>query len=64
MLTTNTVIPKEQKDEIHDIVKTLESFLNGKMWFAGEKITIADLALLSSLSTLFVSLKITFIMLQ
>lgn len=58
MLNPNTSITKVQKDEIHDIVKTLETYLEGKMWFAGEKLTIADLALLSSLSTLFVSPKI------
>ena len=50
-----TEVPKEQLDDIVDCLKTFDSFLEGKNWFAGEHVTIADLSILATVATFNVS---------
>lgn len=51
----STTIPQAQKDQINESMKTLESFLDGREWIAGDSVTIADLSFLAGLATLVVS---------
>lgn len=46
-------IPEENKAKIMSCLDTMESFLDGQDWFsATENVSIADLSILASLSTL------------
>lgn len=51
----STTIPQAQKDQINESMKSLESFLVGREWIAGDNVTIADLSFLAGLATLVVS---------
>ena len=48
-------IPQVNKDEILDMMKTLNSFLEETKFIAGDHLTIADLSTLASLSSSVVS---------
>lgn len=50
-----TNISQDKKDAIKDALKTLNDYLDGQDWVAGENCTVADLCLLASVSTLDVS---------
>ncbi|GAB0099731.1 hypothetical protein DMENIID0001_156180 [Sergentomyia squamirostris] len=45
-------ILQEYKNNLNQVLELLNIFLNGKKWFAADHVTIADLALLASISTL------------
>ncbi|XP_053690675.1 glutathione S-transferase 1-1-like [Sabethes cyaneus] len=47
-----TNIPQDKKDSIKDALKTLNDYLDGQNWVAGDKCSVADLCLLASVSTL------------
>jgi glutathione S-transferase len=48
-------IADEKRNHIHDAFNFMESFLEGKKWFCGDHITIADLSILASVSSIIVS---------
>jgi glutathione S-transferase len=50
-------IPSEQKERLSQTLGVLENFLSNK-WFAGDEITIADISILATVSTVKVSCKI------
>lgn len=46
-------IPQEKKDKIEESMVYLESLLEGKFWFVGPFVTLADLAFLSIVATIY-----------
>lgn len=44
-------VSKAQRDKITEILNNLESFLANRKWFAGDEISIADFAILPSVTT-------------
>lgn len=47
-----TTIPQEKKDALKDALGTLNGYLDGEDWVAGENTTVADLCLLATVSSL------------
>lgn len=47
-----TIIPQEKKDAVKDALGTLNGYLDGQDWVAGENTTVADLCLLATVSSL------------
>lgn len=47
-----TKISDEKRKQLTEAFEYLNTFLEGNDWVAGDKVTIADLAILSSLSTI------------
>ncbi|XP_019535172.2 glutathione S-transferase D7-like [Aedes albopictus] len=47
-----TTIPQEKKDAIMEALGTLNGYLDGQDWVAGENTTVADLCLLATVSSL------------
>lgn len=41
---------QEQKDAVGDSMTLLDTFLENSSWFAGDKVTIADLTILANVS--------------
>lgn len=48
-------VSKAQKDKLTEVLNNLESFLANSKWFAGDEMTIADLSILPSVTTVKVS---------
>ncbi|GAB0099737.1 glutathione S-transferase 1-1 [Sergentomyia squamirostris] len=47
-----TTIAQDKKDSVYKLLENFNAFLEGKKYAAGDELTVADLALLSSISTL------------
>ncbi|XP_044270690.1 glutathione S-transferase 1-1-like [Tribolium madens] len=47
-----TSIDQKDKEAIHESYGILETFLEGKVWIAGDSVTIADYSLIATVSTL------------
>lgn len=41
-------IPKSKKENMKNVLTTLNSFLEGSEWFAGDSATLADFSILSN----------------
>lgn len=52
--TGNSHVPQEKIDIMRKVLSTLNDFLEDKIWFAGENVTIADLSILSNLIVILV----------
>lgn len=48
-------IPQKNKDDVRAVLKVLDGFLSGSEYFAGNKLTIADFSILTSVTSFFVS---------
>lgn len=51
MIGSNVPLDQSNKDKMDEIYGILEVFLDGKQWFAGDFLSIADYHLLASIST-------------
>jgi glutathione S-transferase len=49
-----TVVPKEPKTKLYEALQMLDSMLEQNEWFVGECVTIADLSILATVSTIVV----------
>lgn len=45
-------IPQDRREAVKVLLNSLELFLEKSEWFAGDELTIADLACLSSIATI------------
>lgn len=45
-----SVIPKKQRELIAESMTILDSFIENSSWFAGEKVTLADLTILANVT--------------
>lgn len=49
-------IADEKRNQVHDAFNFMENFLQGRKWFCGDNMTIADLSILASVSSIIVNL--------
>jgi glutathione S-transferase len=49
-----TVVPEEPKANLYEALQMLDSMLEQNEWFVGECVTIADLSILATVSTIVV----------
>jgi glutathione S-transferase len=49
-----TRIADEKRKQVYEAFGFMEKFLDGRKWFCGEHLTIADLAILASLASIVV----------
>jgi glutathione S-transferase len=56
-------ISDDKRTQVYEAFGFMETFLEGRKWFCGEKLTIADLSVLASLSSIIVSLSFAFMVL-
>lgn len=49
-----TKIADEKRKQVYEAFGFIEKFLEGRKWFCGEDLTIADLAILASLASIMV----------
>lgn len=52
-----TTISQDKKEKLYEAFEWMEKFLEGQNWFAGDTMTIADLSILASLSSILVRKK-------
>lgn len=52
MFLGETKIPEDKRKQLIEAFEFLEKFLETNEWFAGDSVTLADLAILSSLSSI------------
>lgn len=50
-----TKIAEEKRNQVYEAFGFLEQFLDGRKWFCGNNMTIADLSILASVSSIIVS---------
>lgn len=48
-------VPDEKRENMKNVLSTLNSFLDGTDWIAGENVTIADFSVLSNIIVILVS---------
>jgi glutathione S-transferase len=53
-----TRISDEKRKAIYEAFGFMEKFLEGRKWFCGDNLTIADLSILASLASIIVRLKV------
>lgn len=51
----DAIISAEKRENMKSVLSTLNSFLEGSEWIAGENVTIADISILSNLIVILVS---------
>ena len=51
-----TIVDEFDKQEIYKVLGFLEKYLEGNTWVAGDKLTVADIACVASISSIAVSL--------
>lgn len=56
-------IADEKRNHIHDAFILMENFLEGRKWFCGDNMTIADLSILASVSSIIVKIYFIFFLL-
>jgi glutathione S-transferase len=49
-LENATSITQQQKDLIHEAMTLLDGYISNGLWFAGDKLTIADLSILANVT--------------
>lgn len=55
VFTGTAIITPKHKENLKNVLQTLENFLEGNEYFVGNHVTLADMAFLGSVSTLIVS---------
>jgi glutathione S-transferase len=55
MFLGETKIPDDKRKQLMEALEFLNTFLEGKKWFCGDNVTIADLSLLASFANVVVS---------
>lgn len=48
-------VPAEKRENMKNVLSTLNSFLEGSEWIAGQNVTIADFSVLSNIIVILVS---------
>lgn len=51
-------ISQDRREAVRTLLNSLESFLGKSEWFAGDELTIADLAILANVATIKVRKKV------
>lgn len=54
-----TKITDDKREQVYEAFGFMEKFLEGRKWFCGVNLTIADLSILASMSSIIVRLSVT-----
>lgn len=51
-------VPDDVKAEVHDVYEFIEAFLEGSQWICGDSVTLADIQLIATVSSVKILIEI------